>query len=94
MDSPILLLCSLPPLAVLAVALIHGLQSGSSTALLTLSLSVLVFSVAIILPWVGNEEPVQRVRFALPDRNTETATSEVVHTGWLVRRSEPQTLYP
>ncbi len=50
MGSSILLLCSLPPLAVLAVALIHGLRSESSTVFLTLSLSALVFSAAIVLP--------------------------------------------
>ena len=93
MGSSILLLCSLPPLAVLAVALIHGLRSGSSTVFLTLSLSALVFSAAIVLPLLGEEEPVRSPRFALQDRGTGTSSSDVAHPVWLVRRSEPQTLY-
>ena len=93
MGSSILLLCSLPPLAVLAVALIHGLRSGSSTVFLTLSLSALVFSAAIVLPLLGEAEPAHSPRFALHDRNMGTSSSEVTHPVWLVRRSEPQTLY-
>jgi hypothetical protein len=93
MGSLILLLCSLPPLAVLAVALIHGLRSGSSTVSLTLSLSALIFSAAIVLPLLGDEEPVRSPRFAFQDRDTGTPSFEPAHSGWLVHRSEPWTLY-
>ncbi len=94
MSSPILLLCSLPPLAVLAVALVHGLRTRSAAVLATLSLAALILSAAVVLPLLEQDEAVRSPRLALhQDRGTGASASEVAHPVWLVRRSEPQTLY-
>ncbi len=93
MSSPILLLCSLPPLAVLAVAVIHGVRTGSAPVLATLSLSALVVSASLMLPLMRDDVPVQTLRFAPPESNGVASAPEATHPVRLSRRSEPQALY-
>ncbi len=63
MSSLILLLCSLPPLAVLAVAVVHGLRTRSPVIASALILSVLILSTAIIVPLVDDPETDPGIRF-------------------------------
>jgi hypothetical protein len=93
MNIAILLLCSLPPLAIMAVAVIRGLQTRSSTVLSMVALSALVVLASAILPIVGDEEPIPSVRFATPNGNGATSVVEDADTVRLARRSEPQALY-
>ena len=67
MFTLILLLCSIPPLAVMTVAGIHGFRTGNSTVLTTLLLSILIVSGSAVLPHMRDKQPVPTVRFATPE---------------------------
>ncbi len=66
MGTLILLLCTLPPLAVMAVAAAYSVRTGSLAASSMLVASALVLTASVMLPLVQDEEPVQTVRFAVP----------------------------
>ena len=64
MTMLILLLCSIPSLAVMAVAVIYGFRTGSRSVLTMLLLSALLVSGSAVLSHVLDQEPVPRIRFA------------------------------
>jgi hypothetical protein len=66
MGTLILLLCTLPPLAVMAVAAAHSIRTGSPAVSSMLVASALVLTASVMLPLMQDEEPVQTVRFAVP----------------------------
>ncbi len=67
MSALLLLLCSILPLAVMAVAGIHGFRAGSQTVLATLLLSVLIVTGSAVLPHMRDKQPAPNVRFAAPE---------------------------
>ncbi len=67
MAALILLLCSIPPLAVMAIASVYGFRTGNMTVLTTLLLSVLIVSGSAVLPYMRDKQPVPTVRFATPE---------------------------
>jgi len=93
MNIAILLLCCLPPLAIMALAVIHGLRAKSAPVLSIVALSALVILTSAMLPIVGDEEPISTVRFTTPNGNDATSGVEDADTVRLARRSESQALY-
>ena len=93
MGALILLLCSLPPLAVMAIAVIHGFRTGSSTILSMLILSALVFSTSVMLPFRGNEDPAPSIRFAPPDGRGVAAQYSLTNPVSFVDRQELHATY-
>ena len=78
MSLLILLSCSLPPLGVMAIALVHAATTRNPTALTMLALSAVVISASIVLPLTRDTEPVQSVRFHAPDGNG-VASADAAH---------------
>ena len=95
MNMLILLLCSLPPLAIMAVAVIRGLQTRSVTVLSIVALSALVVLASALLPIMSEDEPISSIRFTTLNGDGVTAVSvlEAADTIRLARRPEPQALY-
>ncbi len=95
MNMLILLLCSLPPLAIMAVAVTRGLQTRSVTVLSIVGLGALVVLVSALLPIVGEDEPISGIRFTTLNGDGGAAVSvvEAADTIRLARRPEPQALY-
>ena len=93
MGTLALLLCSLPPLAVMGVAILYGLRTGSSAVLSMLVLSALVLSASVTIPLMRDEEPVQSVRLLTPDNDGVAVAPESPDPIRLTRRSEPLMLY-
>ena len=63
MAAFILVLCSLPPLAVMGVAVLHGFRTGSTAILSMLLMGVLIFSAFIVVPLAGNADQNLSVTF-------------------------------
>ena len=93
MGTLILLLCSFPPLAVLAVAVLHGLGTRSSPVLSMLVASALVLAGSAMLPLMRDEEPVQSVRFAPLTGDGVASPHEGADPLRLARRPEAQAIY-
>ena len=93
MGTLILLLCSVPPLAVLAVAVLHGLKTGSSTVLSMLVVSALVLAASAMLPLMRDEEPVQSVRLAPPRNDGVASPREAPDPARWARRPESEVMY-
>ncbi len=58
-----LLLCSLPPLAVLVVAVIHGLRTGDAGTVSAVVVSALVLTASALLPLADEPEQFASFRF-------------------------------
>ncbi len=69
MGMLILLLCSLPPLAIVAVAVIHGLRTGDAGTVSALVASAVILTASVLLPFAGETEQIQRLRFTPSDAN-------------------------
>ena len=93
MGALILLLCSLPPFAVLAVAVLHGYRTGSSTVLSMLVVSALVLAASAMLPLMRDEEPVQSVRLAPPSNDGVASPREAPDSVRWARRPEAEVMY-
>ncbi len=95
MNTLILLLCSLPPLAIMAIAVIRGLQTRSATVLSTVGLGALVVLAAALLPIMGEDEPISSIRLTTLNSDGVAAVSVVegADAVRLARRPEPQALY-
>ncbi len=93
MGTLILLLYSLPPLAVLAVAVLHGFRTGSSTVLSMLVASALVLAGSAMLPLMRDEVPVQSVRFEPPSGDGVASLREAPDPVRYARRPEAQAIY-
>ena len=93
MGTLILLLCSLPPLAVLAVTMLHGFRTGNATVLSMLVVTALVLSGSATLPLMRDEEPVQSVRFTPPSSDGVASPHKAADPVRLARRSESKALY-
>ncbi len=93
MGTLTLLLCSLPPLAVMGVAVLGGLRTGSSAVLSMLVLSALDLAASVTIPLMRDEEPVQSVRFVTPDQDGVAEAPRSPDPIRLTRRSEPLVLY-
>ena len=95
MNMRILLLCSLPPLAVMAVAVIRGLQTRNVTVLSIVGLGALVALSSALLPIMSDDEPVSSIRFTTLNGDGVAAVSvlEGADAIRLARRPEPQALY-
>ena len=79
MGELILLICTLPPLAVMIVAAVHGLRTGSPAVLSMLVVSALVLSASAMLPNIQDKAPaVLSVRFT-PPNGSGLATPRAVH---------------
>lgn len=77
MTMLILLLCSIPPLAVMAVAGIYGFRTGSGSVLTLLLLSALMVSGSAVLSHMRDQEPVPSVRFTNPESGSVATTDRV-----------------
>ena len=64
MNTLILLLCSVLPLAVMVVAAVKGFRRRSSTVLSLLIASALVLSASVLASLMLEEEPSPSIRFA------------------------------
>ncbi len=93
MGTLILLLCSLPPLPVLAVAVFQGLKTGGSTVLSMLALAALILAGSAMLPLMRDEVPVQSVRFEPPSGDGVASPHEGADPLRLARRPEAQAIY-
>ena len=93
MSLLILLLCSLPPLGVVAIAFVHAATTRNPAALSMLVLSAGIISASVMLPLAGHTKPVQSVRFGVPDGNGVASTPEAPDPVRLARPSETQVLY-
>lgn len=65
----LILLCCLPPLAVLAVAVIHGFRTRDAGTVSALIVSAVILTASALLPFAGEAEQIQRFRFAPSDVN-------------------------
>lgn len=74
MGMLILLLCSLPPLAVLAVAAIHGVRTRDLGIISTLGVSVMILTVALLLPLIDRPGQGLSFRFTFPEAGSIGAT--------------------
>ncbi len=90
MSLLILLLCSLPPLGVVAIALVHAVTARSPAALSMLALSAGIISAAVMLPLTRDAEPVQSVRFTAPDGPGIASADAASGPVRVARRSETQ----
>ncbi len=93
MGTLILLLCGLPPLSVLAVAVLHGLKTGSSTVLSMLAVTALVLAGSAMLPLMRDEEPVQSVKFEPLSSDGVALPREAPDPVRWARRPESQVMY-
>ena len=73
MGMLILLLCSLPPLAIVAVAMIHGLKTGGAGTVSALVVSAVILTASALLPFAGDQEQIQRLRFTPSDAESVAA---------------------
>jgi hypothetical protein len=92
MSLLILLLCSLPPLGVVAIALVHAATTRNPAALSMLALSAGIISATVMLPLAGDTKPVQSVRFTNPDRPGVASLRVTPEPVRLARRSGTQAL--
>jgi hypothetical protein len=93
MGTLILLLCSLPPLGVLTVAVLHGLRTGSSTVLAMLAVTALVLTGSAMLPMMRDAEPVQSVRLAPPSSDDVASPRDAPDPFRWARHPGSQALY-
>ncbi len=63
MNILILLLCSLPPLAVLVVAVIHGLRTGDAGTVSAVVVSALILTASTLFPLADEPEQSASFRF-------------------------------
>jgi hypothetical protein len=89
----IFLLCSLPPLGVMAIALVHAATMRNPATLTMLALSAGIISASIVLPLTGDTKPVQNVRFTAPDGDSVASIHRTPEPVQVVRRSQTQVLY-
>jgi hypothetical protein len=68
-----LLLCSLLPLAVLGVAVIHGLRTGDAGTAAALVITAVILTASALLPFAGEPEPVPSRRFTRPETGAVAA---------------------
>jgi hypothetical protein len=78
MSLLILLLCSLPPLGVMAIAVVHAVATRNPAVLTMLTLSAGIISASVMLPLTRDIKPVQSVRFQAPDGNG-VASADAAH---------------
>jgi hypothetical protein len=93
MSLLILLVYSLPPLAVMAIAVVHAVTTRNPAVLTMLALSAGIIAASVVLPLTRDTEPVQRIRFAAPGTNGVASTHGAPDPVRLVRRSDIQALY-
>ena len=73
MGMLILLLCSLPPLALLVVAVTRGLSTGDASAVSALAISAAILIASALLPFAGEPEPLSSLRFTRPEAGAVAA---------------------
>ena len=91
--SLLILLCSLPPLGVVAIALVHAATTRSPIVMSILALSVGIITASVVLPLTGEPEPVQSVRFTAPGARGVVSAHGEADPVRLARRSETQAMY-
>jgi hypothetical protein len=69
MGNLIILACIVPPLAIMAVAAIHGFRTASAGILSILALSGALLLGPALLEWAQKDDPVPSLRFDVANGN-------------------------
>ncbi len=93
MSLLILLLCSLPPLGVIATALVHAARTRNPAALTMMILSASIITASVVLPLTEDAKPVRSVRFTAPGTHAVVSAHGEADPVRLARRSETQAMY-
>ncbi len=93
MSLLILLLCSLPALGVMAIALVHAVTTRNPAALTMMVMSAGIITASVVLPLMGDADPVQSVRFTAPGARGVVSAHGEADPVRLARRSETQAMY-